>query len=287
MLIECKHVGEKLPGKDQKHVHQLYSYFNAVNAQFGILTNGIIYQFYKEDEASHKKEMELSPFFRIDLRHLSDGDIRELAKFTKESFSPEETLDRAKELQDIAELKRRLLEEMIENPSDEFVKMIAKGMLQSGKSFTKERMNRFAKLITNAFEELVDERIIELQQKELQIKQTEDQVDQTLDIVQPQVMEEQLPTIDEATAIIMKFLEDIIDLDRVSVKTAKTYHGIILDSKSHKTICRLYFNCKTKRYIDFKIPSKTSYDRYELSTAEDLFKHRESLVSIAKSHDKR
>jgi len=44
ILIEAKYCGENL----SKHGSQLFRYFATTSAKFGILTNGIIYQFYTD-----------------------------------------------------------------------------------------------------------------------------------------------------------------------------------------------------------------------------------------------
>src|ERR1044071_7269994 len=47
MLFECKHCGAEL---NLKHASQLFRYFAVTEARIGVLTNGIIYQFYTDLE---------------------------------------------------------------------------------------------------------------------------------------------------------------------------------------------------------------------------------------------
>ena len=83
ILIECKSCSEQL----DKHSSQLFRYFGASPAKFGILTNGIIYRFFTDLEESNK--MDLVPFLEINMLNLKDSSINELKKFAKENFDKE------------------------------------------------------------------------------------------------------------------------------------------------------------------------------------------------------
>lgn len=51
ILIECKHHAQNLA---KTHSSQLYRYFSVTEARFGLLTNGIVYQFYSDIEEPNK-----------------------------------------------------------------------------------------------------------------------------------------------------------------------------------------------------------------------------------------
>ncbi|MDQ3394746.1 MAG: type I restriction endonuclease, partial [Bacteroidota bacterium] len=59
ILIECKHHLEKL----DPHNSQLFRYYHASKAKFGLLTNGLIYRFYTDLMAPNK--MDDKPFFEF------------------------------------------------------------------------------------------------------------------------------------------------------------------------------------------------------------------------------
>ena len=44
MLVECKVAGANL---DEEHASQLFQYFAATDARFGVLTNGTVYRFFR------------------------------------------------------------------------------------------------------------------------------------------------------------------------------------------------------------------------------------------------
>jgi hypothetical protein len=66
ILIEAKSINEQL----QKHDSQLFRYFGTSKAKFAILTNGQIYQFFTDLEASNR--MDEKPFLEIDLLDIKE-----------------------------------------------------------------------------------------------------------------------------------------------------------------------------------------------------------------------
>ncbi len=68
MLFEYKHHTADL-GKE--HASQLYRYFSVTEAQFSVLTNGILYWFYTDLDARNK--MDVKPFFEFNMRNSSGG----------------------------------------------------------------------------------------------------------------------------------------------------------------------------------------------------------------------
>ena len=81
ILFECKSANTEL---DHVHISQLFRYFSVTEARFGILTNGVLYRFFSDLEASNK--MDSRPFLEIDLGDLHEPSIHELKKFAKQEF---------------------------------------------------------------------------------------------------------------------------------------------------------------------------------------------------------
>ena len=92
ILIECKWCGESL----SKHGSQLFRYFGTSQAKFGILTNGLTYQFLTDLDEVNK--MDLTPFLEIHLDNLKDAQINELKKFSKEIFDKDSIFSTASDL---------------------------------------------------------------------------------------------------------------------------------------------------------------------------------------------
>ncbi len=115
ILIEAKWVKEPL----DKHVSQLFRYFVATEAEFAVLTNGIIYRFYTDLE--EKNKMDEKPFLEINLLDVKETQIEGLSKFQKDVFNIEEILNTALELKYSNEVEK-VMSRDLQNPSDELVK---------------------------------------------------------------------------------------------------------------------------------------------------------------------
>ena len=120
MLIECKWCGKTLDGC---HASQLYRYFSVTEARFGILTNGIQYQFFSDLDEPNK--MDSKPFFEFDMLDFDEQKVDELKKFTKTTFDLDNILTTASDLKYTNAIKKVFREEL-DNPSVEFVRYFAK-----------------------------------------------------------------------------------------------------------------------------------------------------------------
>ena len=127
LLIECKWCGESL----SKHGSQLFRYFGTSPAKFGILTNGLTYQFFTDLDETNK--MDLTPFLEVHLDDLRDAQINELKKFSKEVFDKDNIFSTASELK-YSSLIKNLLAEDLDNPSDEFVRYILSHIYEGQKN---------------------------------------------------------------------------------------------------------------------------------------------------------
>ena len=133
---------------------QLFRYYATTEARFGILTNGVKYQFYTDLEERNK--MDRQPFLIIDMLNLDERLVNELEGFTKANFDAKRILSSAKELKLTPEIRRRLAEEY-QQPSRELVRLLANG-LYSG-SFKQSVFEEFAPIVRKAFHEFVDDKI--------------------------------------------------------------------------------------------------------------------------------
>ena len=112
-FVEAKKVNESLGHKWWK---QLFEYFNADKAHIGILTNGREFKFYTDFDTANLMDKE--PFLTLDLLNLDKSIAESLAAFSKSNFDPEKSLRNLK--------LRRLVEQELRQPSDDFVKHFAK-----------------------------------------------------------------------------------------------------------------------------------------------------------------
>ena len=152
ILIEAKRHGVNLRVEQES---QLFRYFSATSARFGILTDGIVYRFYSDLDESGK--MDQGPFFEFNMLEFTDLQVGQLKQFHKDSFDPAETVEAARELKHTNEVKRALAEEM-KNPSDDFVRFILTRIEYPG-TRTKTRVEQFAPLVQQAFSQFIKDLI--------------------------------------------------------------------------------------------------------------------------------
>ena len=147
ILIEAKSANLNL---SDKHWKQLYKYYGASEARFGILTNGIEYRFYTDLEKLNI--MDKQPFLIIDMLNLDDGLVNELEGFTKASFDVERILSSARKLGVL-----RLLAKEYAQPSEELVRFFAR-QLYTG-NLSKQVIDEFAPVFKQAWREFVEQKI--------------------------------------------------------------------------------------------------------------------------------
>ena len=152
ILIEAKRYGANLQVKQES---QLFRYFSATSARFGILTDGIIYRFYSD--LDEPKEMDKRPFFEFNMLDFTDTQVCQLKQFHKDRFDLAETVEAARELKYTNEIKRMLSDEM-RSPSDEFTRFTLTQIEYPGPK-TKQRIGQFAPVVQQAFAQFVNDRI--------------------------------------------------------------------------------------------------------------------------------
>ena len=117
ILFECKALGVAL---DSSHRNQLFRYFSAITkVRFGVLTNGLMYQFYTD--LDHKNRMDEKPFLEFNLSNIQEPLVEELQKFTKANFNADTIISRAEDLKYTREIKHLLAGEY-NAPTKEFVR---------------------------------------------------------------------------------------------------------------------------------------------------------------------
>lgn len=94
ILIEAKQVGVKL--EDERHLTQLFRYWNATPAKVGILTNGIEYRFYGDTDQDNL--MDATPFLTINITRMSPRDVASVSAFSKYNYNLEDTAKLSEEL---------------------------------------------------------------------------------------------------------------------------------------------------------------------------------------------
>ena len=153
ILIECKTVGTPL---DSTVMSQLFRYFTATDARFGVCTDGIRYRFFSDLEKPNR--MDEKPFLEFDLLHMEPEVIEQLKKLSKADFDQEAILASASELKYTMEIKKTLAKQL-DDPDEDFVRLMAATVTSA--RFTQSVRSQFESVVRNAFREFIRDRVQE------------------------------------------------------------------------------------------------------------------------------
>ena len=93
MVIECRHQDTNLPTAQPS---QLARAFGSTGAKIGVFTNGLVYQFYTDQDRAGV--MDADPFWTYDVLQGGDEEIEQLKKFARTGFDRNHVVHGAREL---------------------------------------------------------------------------------------------------------------------------------------------------------------------------------------------
>lgn len=271
ILIEAKKYGEQLT---LKHASQLYRYFSVTTARIAILTNGTVYQFFSDLDATNK--MDERPFLEIDFENLDESLIPELRKLSKEKFDLEDVLNSAGEMKFSNQIKK-VLQQELRDPSDDMVKLLV-GSVYEGK-LTQSVKNDFKPIIKKAVNQFLNEQINDRLQSAM--NRYSDPLDDT-DIGETEETDSGIVTTEdevEGYNLVKAIVRKAIDPDRVVMRDTKSYCGVLIDDNNRKPLCRMHFN-RSKKYIGIFDGAKNE-TRHPIETLNDIFLYEQKLLETA------
>ena len=274
ILVECKSCTEDL----DKHSSQLFRYFGTSKAKFGILTNGIVYRFYTDLEESNK--MDLVPFLEVNLQNIKDSAIIELKKFCKDNFDRDKIFSTAEELKYTSLIREEIIREY-DSPSDDFVRLIV-GRIYEGPR-TQKVIEKFAPLVKKAFASFMTEIVNNRISSALDTSENEESTEASSEKIEPEEKHSKIVTTKEELEsfyIVRGILAGIIPVEDIAHRDTESYFGILYHDNNRKPICRISLDHKTK-YI--YIPDEQKhFERFPIDTLNDIYSHKDKLISIAK-----
>lgn len=272
MLFECKTINSEL---DRNHASQLYRYFSTTEARFGILTNGIIYNFYTDIEKPNT--LDEKPFLELNLLELTETSVNELNKFIKSTFDLDEILSSASELKYTREIKKILSKEL-EDPSEEFVRYFAKKVYPG--PVTSNVREKFEVITKRALNQFIKEQVSSRLKSALDASDEKSQ--EHVEKVEETPKDRIITTEEEKEGfyVIKGILCEIVDIDRVTMRDTISYCGILLDNNNRKPICRLHFNT-TQKYLGVFDGNKKE-EKIPIDEIKDLYKHSDKIKARVK-----
>ena len=143
MLIECKRSTSNLTDTNRK---QLADYFhNHKESKLGILTNGIVYEFYSVMWIDSKK-LSNYPFMVFDLRDFTRADLEDIANFHLQVFNTQDILKISEEKYFLYDFNNALTQTLYP-AGDELIKLVFQKM--NGKRITEKISEKLSNLINS------------------------------------------------------------------------------------------------------------------------------------------
>lgn len=256
MLIECKKATSNLT---KSHFNQLSKYFDHhKESKIGILTNGVVYEFYTV-KWNNTKSLSEKPFLVFDLRDFTRSDLEDIAHFHLQLFNVKDILDISEETYFLNDFNIALTKTLFP-ASDELLKMIYQNM--GGKRSTESVNKRLRKLLNSVSLHESIEKI-----KVLEGKQSSSGIFTTA---------EELKSFQIIKTILVMNPRLKIHCDRFGYKDYKGQFKILVDDMPSKEICHLILSTTTNSIVIDGI----SYSLEKVSTFE-LSKYKKKLVDAA------
>ena len=285
-LIECKQANAEL---SSRHLAQLSRYFTSPDAKIGVLTNGIVYQFFTDLVGPNR--MDETPFMMLDLRNLDEERVKELHRLTHDALDLDGMVDAARELSYLSRM-RSALERQLTTPDDEVVRWLARGVYNG--HLTERIRAEFADRTRKAFRSLINERVNEIIRRAADFEQSDGvAVEPEADDIEdddPETADGEgiVTTAEEIEGwdIIKAILEGTVDPDRVYMRDGKTSCAILLDDNNRRAICRFHFG-KRKKAIGIVgiVGAEKNSTKHVIRSLDDIYLYAEQIRAIARHWD--
>ncbi|MBL8553266.1 MAG: type I restriction enzyme HsdR N-terminal domain-containing protein [Phenylobacterium sp.] len=262
VLIECKPSSVEL---NINHAGQLFRYFSVTSARLAILTNGVVYQFYSDIEVPNK--MDDKPFFTFSMDAIKPTDVKTLENFAKASFDIEKIVKEAGNLK-LQTVLRKELEREFAEPSDEFVKMMARRVYTG--NVTAAIKDNTAKLLVSTIATMVRDMVTDRLSSALNASTPKP----SEAAGEPAPTEEEIITTQEELSgfhIVQAIASKLVHPKRVVMRDQKSYCAVLLDDNNRKTIARLHFNAATAKYFGTFVEKDET--RHLISDLTDIYQH--------------
>jgi predicted type IV restriction endonuclease len=272
ILIECKSINSDL---SKEQASQLFRYFSVTTAKIGILTNGIIYQFFTD--LDEKNKMDGKPFLEINLLDIKEPLIEQLKKYTKVALNLDELHDDATQLKYTKEIIQIANKEFAQ-PSEDFVKFFAQQIYP--KKVTQKVLENFTLITKDSLDQFltdkINERLKSAMKPDAALKvsaEIQPAGDGTNPAPATETNDGIITTEEEWEGyyFVKAILHEFVDPSKIVMRDAKSYCAILFENNNRKPICRFYFDSKQK-YVGVFNNKDKSETKIAVDTIQDLFK---------------
>lgn len=277
ILVECKKIGEPL---NVNHASQLFRYFHVTNARISILTNGRVYKFFTDLDASNK--MDEKPFLELDVLDIDEHVVPELLKLTKSAFDVESIVNAAGELKFVSQIKK-IIANQLSAPDDDFVKLIATRVYDG--SITQKVRELFGELTKKAaaqfLSDQVNERLKSAMSGTVQAAVAPPGEEESTSAKSEPEEDKVVTTLEEMEGfhIVKAIVRSVVDVKRIVIRDTQSYCGILLDDNNRKPICRLHFN-RGQEYLG-TFDQEKNETRNPIGSVDDIYGFADQLRATA------
>lgn len=265
-----------------EHASQLFRYFSTTNARLGVLTNGVVWEFYTDLDAPNR--MDAKPFLVLDMLDIDETLIPEIQKLSKDSFDLESIISAAEELKYLGAIKRQIAAQFRE-PTDEWVKFFTTRVYDG--SFTAKVREQFTKLVSKAARQFLTEQVNDRLKTALGagsgLASTSEAAHEPalestavsdLDLDRDTEIETTLEEL-EAYQIVKAIACSEVKPQRVAQRDSKSYFAILLDDNNRKPIARLHFNSKQK-YLGL-LDAEKNETRHTIESLDEIYQFADQI----------
>ena len=252
IIIECKKTTSKLTDKHFKQLNDYIVY--TPSAKVGVLTNGIIWDFYIRGESG----LNNTPFYSFNLEDFTNSDLEILTMFMKSEFNVNEIQEEADSIHFLEKFDDAFYS-VLNNPTPPIIKSLNEAM--GGKRATDKIAQKISSLINSISVKGVYERMIVEEAKLRGVITTEEEY-KAFNIIKT------------VLAMSSKFKNS--ELDRIGFRDQKSSFKILIDDNQKKCICDIIIKDKVS-YIEINKKKHL----IEGVTVADITKLKKEIVQSA------
>lgn len=227
VAVECKKATATL---SDNHFRQLNEYCrNLPSVKVGILTNGVEYRFYTQNQKENNNLYE-QPFFVFNLNDYATADLETLALFNKSTFEMDAIIEEAEEVYFVNNFDDALFQ-MLSEPSEKVLKEIF--TLMGGKRSNETILLQIKDLINSSSLKVALDKIMAAESKSANsgIVTTHEEL-KAYNVVK--------------TILAMSSKVKNQDLDRIGYRDMKHQFAVLVDDNQKKKICSLILKERVK-----------------------------------------
>lgn len=217
--------------------------------------------------------MDLQPFYTINMGDLDDQSISYLENFIKSNLDINNILNTASDLKYTSLIKFNF-KSLLDNPDDEFVKLILNHGIYGGVKNQKV-VEKFKPIVKRAINQYINERMSSKFKETLSNSEKDDEK------INFKKEDKIVTTFEEISAfiIVKSILRKKVDVKRIYYRDTESYFGILIDDNNRKWVCRINLDSKNKHIIISDDNKKGV--RYELNSIDDIYELETELENSA------